>query len=191
MPGGGHVAGHRVVGKRDQLDRRVELRLRHAQVGEVLLRVGRELLRDLRRAPCSARVAASFISAHAAAQCRVDAGEVVLLLLKLGFLRVERVAIRDQFVRRLAVARLELLQERDALLDLLQPVGVGLESLGEVAAGVGEVFDFRAAALRAADSLPRASGRTPPSLCASLMSFAEHFGHRALVVDQPGRDGAR
>ena len=52
---GRHVAGHRVIGQGRHFQHRVELRLLHLQVGEVLLRLGRELLRHLRPAALSAR----------------------------------------------------------------------------------------------------------------------------------------
>ena len=188
---GGHVAGHRVVGQRRSTSSTASsFAFFMLQVGEVLLRLGRELLRHLRAGRAQRRRGLLQLRPRRpAARRRCPRGRLPASEVDVSFAS-SVVAIGDQFVRRLAVARLQLLEERDPLLDLFEPLGVGLEPLGEVAARLGEVLRPRAAALRAADSPPASFGSSAAQRCASLRSLREHLVHRALVVGQPRRDGA-
>ena len=165
---GGHVAGQRVVGQRRSTSMTASsFALRHLQVGEVLLGLGRELLRHLRRGLAQRRRGLLQVGERRPAarrRCRrgrPPASEAIVSFAS------SVVAVGDQFVRRLAVPRLQLLQERDPLLDLFQPLGVGLEPLGTGRGTSRRGPGPRAAALRAAGHfrklrVERRPARAPP-----------------------------
>ena len=122
--------GHIPLGRqRHRLQHGIELRLGHAEIGEVLFGFADEFLRDL--GPRLAQRGRGILQLREGfLQCLLNSREVVFLLLEPGLLRIQRIAILEEFVRRLPVAGLQLLEEPEARFHFTKALGVGLEPLG-------------------------------------------------------------
>ena len=118
-------------------------------------------------------------------QLRVDALQVVFLLLQATLLLVEADAVDDQLVDGPAILALQPAEELQAQLDLVEPFGVGLPALAEMSQRTGEVLHLGVHCLQPANHFLQARIERRPRLRLALQ-LAQPFDDRAVLVVQLG-----